>query len=108
MMYNSILNGELDPFSLGKEIVIEQESPQESPQEEQRYRGVVRKSNSDKGYGFIFCEDAPNQDESQKDIFVHYSDIDMPGYKTLAEHQTVEFEISRGDKGPKAVKVRAI
>jgi CspA family cold shock protein len=52
-----------------------------------------------KGYGFIEREDG-------QDLFVHYSSIDMPGFKTLAEGDPVEFEIEDTDRGPQAKNVR--
>ena len=60
--------------------------------------GTVKWFNGQKGYGFI-------RDESGKDIFVHYSDLNMVGYKALDEGQPVEYEIKEGTKGPQAVKV---
>lgn len=62
--------------------------------------GKVKWFNKDKGFGFIGTED--------KDIFVHYSDIDTEGFKTLKENQMVSFEIESTPKGPKAVKVKVI
>lgn len=52
-----------------------------------------------KGYGFI------DSTEGQ-DIFVHYKQIEGDGYKTLREGQQVEFELSKGDKGPLAINVK--
>ena len=54
-----------------------------------------------KGYGFIESTDG-------QDIFVHYKQIDGDGYKTLREGQQVEFELSKGEKGPLAVNVRIL
>ena len=54
--------------------------------------GTVKWFNPDKGYGFIAREDGD-------DLFVHYSEIDMEGFKTLAEGQAVEFEITEGQNG---------
>ena len=51
-----------------------------------------------KGYGFI-------NDEEGKDIFVHFSALDMPGFKVLEEGDKVEFEVVEGDKGPQAANV---
>ena len=51
-----------------------------------------------KGYGFI-------SDESGKDVFVHYSGLNMDGYKTLEEGAAVSFDIVDGEKGPQAVNV---
>jgi len=62
--------------------------------------GIVKWFNSEKGYGFITV------DGSSEDVFVHYSAIDMTGYRTLAEGQRVEFEVGTGSKGPQAESVR--
>jgi CspA family cold shock protein len=64
--------------------------------------GTVKWFNDEKGYGFI------TPDEGDRDLFVHYSGIDGGGFKTLAENAKVEYEEEVGDKGPKAVNVRAI
>ena len=62
--------------------------------------GIVKWFNSEKGYGFISREDGP-------DVFVHFSNIQMQGYKTLEEGQKVEFEIAQGRKGEEAQNVRS-
>lgn len=64
-------------------------------------KGTVKWFNNQKGYGFI-------SDENGKDIFVHYSGLDMDGYKTLNEGQAVEFEIADGAKGPQATNVKLV
>ena len=61
--------------------------------------GTVKWFDDKKGYGFIACE------ESKDDIFVHYSAVQMEGFKTLKERQRVSFEILQGEKGLKAVNV---
>jgi CspA family cold shock protein len=61
-------------------------------------RGRVKWFNAQKGYGFI-------ESEGARDVFVHYSSIDMPGFRTLEEGQLVQFELSDGEKGPHATKV---
>ena len=61
--------------------------------------GKVKWFNESKGYGFI----AP--DGGGRDVFVHFSAIQGEGYKTLSEGQTVEFEVTQGDKGPQAANV---
>tara|TARA_B100001123_G_C14752881_1_gene805683 strand:+ start:199 stop:399 length:201 start_codon:yes stop_codon:yes gene_type:complete len=60
--------------------------------------GKVKWFNESKGYGFI-------ESESGKDLFVHFSEIQGDGFKTLLEGQSVEFEESMGQKGPQATKV---
>jgi cold shock protein len=61
--------------------------------------GSVKWFNSEKGYGFI-------QQEDGADVFVHYSAIEMSGYRNLEEGQQVEFEITEGPKGLLAANVR--
>ena len=63
--------------------------------------GTVKFFNAEKGFGFISLE-------GQKDVFVHYSNIQGDGYKTLEEGQAVEFEITDGPKGPQASNVRPL
>ena len=62
-------------------------------------KGTVKWFSKKKGYGFI------EQDGGQ-DIFVHYSSIDMPGFKTLNEGDQVTFEVEVSDRGPEAKNVR--
>ena len=64
-------------------------------------KGTVKWFNNQKGYGFI-------SDESGKDIFVHYSGLDMEGFKTIEEGQAVEFDVVDGAKGPQAVNVKRV
>ncbi|MEM8905527.1 MAG: cold-shock protein [Actinomycetota bacterium] len=64
-------------------------------------QGKVKFFNAEKGYGFITQDDGD-------DVFVHFSNIDGSGYRTLDEGQTVEFEIGPGRKGPEALNVRAL
>ena len=64
--------------------------------------GVVKWFNADKGFGFITPADGG------KDLFVHFSEIQASGYRTLEEGQHVEFEVVQGQKGPQAEQVRAI
>ena len=60
--------------------------------------GVVKWFDSKKGYGFI-------SDAEGNDVFVHYTGLNMDGYKTLEEGQEVEFDVTEGTKGPQAVNV---
>ena len=61
--------------------------------------GKVKWFNDSKGFGFIEVEDGT-------DAFVHHSEIQGEGYKSLAEGESVEFDIIQGEKGPKATNVR--
>ncbi len=62
--------------------------------------GTVKWFNEQKGFGFITPEDGGD------DVFVHHSNIDADGYRTLDEGQRVEYEPGQGRKGPEATKVR--
>jgi CspA family cold shock protein len=65
-------------------------------------RGTVKWFNDDKGFGFITV------DGGGKDVFVHFSAIQSTGFRSLAEDQRVEFEITQGAKGPQAEYVKAL
>ncbi|BAV39954.1 cold-shock DNA-binding protein family [Mycobacterium ulcerans subsp. shinshuense] len=58
--------------------------------------------NGEKGFGFI------TPDDGTKDLFVHYSEIQGSGYRSLEENQRVQFEVEQGTKGPQAVGVSAV
>jgi CspA family cold shock protein len=64
-------------------------------------QGTVKWFNADKGYGFIAVDGG-------RDVFVHFSAIQMDGYRSLEEGQRVEFEVTQGDRGPQAEAVRAV
>jgi CspA family cold shock protein len=64
-------------------------------------QGTVKWFNAEKGFGFIAVDGGP-------DVFVHYSAIQMDGYKSLDQDQRVEFEVTQGQKGPQAEAVRPI
>ena len=61
-------------------------------------KGTVKWFNNQKGYGFI-------SDEQGNDVFVHYSGLNMDGFKALDEGAEVEFEVVNGAKGPQATNV---
>ncbi len=67
----------------------------------ERFVGTVKWFNPAKGYGFIGRDDG-------EDVFVHFSAIEMNGYKQLKEGQKVEFSIEKGNKGLQAAAVIAI
>ncbi|MBP3808264.1 MAG: cold-shock protein [Eubacterium sp.] len=64
-------------------------------------KGTVKWFNEKKGYGFI-------TDEAGNDVFVHFSGLNMEGFKTLKDGQTVEFDVSEGDKGLQATNVTVV
>jgi CspA family cold shock protein len=63
--------------------------------------GTVKWFNAEKGYGFIAQDGGP-------DVFVHFSAIQGNGYRTLAENDKVDFEVTQGPKGPNAANVRKL
>ena len=64
--------------------------------------GVVKWFNNAKGYGFV------QPDGQEQDVFVHFSSIEMEGYRTLKEGQKVEFEINEGPKGLHAANLHRL
>ncbi|PYV09437.1 MAG: cold-shock protein [Acidobacteria bacterium] len=66
-----------------------------------REQGTVKWFNNSKGYGFI-------QRQSGEDVFVHFSALQGEGYKSLADGQAVEFEVTSGPKGLQATNVKAL
>jgi cold shock protein len=65
-------------------------------------QGTVKWFNAEKGFGFIAPEDG------SADVFVHYTEIQGSGFRTLEENQRVEFEVGQSPKGPQATGVRSI
>jgi len=63
--------------------------------------GKVKRFNNEKGYGFI-------KTENGKDLFFHYSELQMEGYKTVETGQSVEFEVIETEKGLRAVNIRIV
>ena len=64
-------------------------------------KGTVKWFNADKGYGFITAD-------SGDEVFVHFSEIQGDGFRTLEEGQKVEFEVTQGDRGPQASGVQKL
>ncbi len=65
-------------------------------------QGTVKWFNAEKGFGFI------SPDDGSADVFVHYSEIQGNGFRSLEENARVEFEVGQGQKGPQATGVRAL
>jgi cold shock protein len=65
-------------------------------------QGTVKWFNSEKGFGFIAV------DGGTEDVFVHYSEIQGSGYRSLEENQRVQFEVGQGAKGPQATGVTPV
>lgn len=64
-------------------------------------KGTVKWFNAEKGFGFISVE-------GEDDVFVHFSAINIDGFKTLEEGEEVEFEVVEGAKGPQAANVERV
>jgi CspA family cold shock protein len=80
--------------------VARQLNQQLKNQGESMATGTVKWFNDAKGYGFI------TPDGGGKDVFVHHTAIQMEGFRSLAEGQKVEYEVTEGPKGPQAANVR--
>ncbi|HXR42021.1 MAG TPA: cold-shock protein [Acidothermaceae bacterium] len=65
-------------------------------------QGTVKWFNAEKGFGFI------SPDGGEPDVFVHHSQIQVDGYRTLDENQRVEFQVAQGPKGLQAEAVRPV
>ncbi len=63
--------------------------------------GIVKWFDDGKGFGFI------TQDNGDKDLFAHFTEIQGSGHKSLTENQRVEYEVKQGQKGPQAANIRA-
>ncbi len=69
--------------------------------EKQMEKGIVKWFNAEKGFGFI-------KRENKSDIFVHFQNIKMDGYKSLNEGEKVEFDVEETSKGENAINVRLV
>lgn len=65
-------------------------------------KGTVLRFNKIKGYGFI------KPDEGDNEVFVHFSQVEMAGYKELKEGQRISFELEKGERGDFATKVEIV
>ena len=87
--------GNIAPVAVGPQGIARERSFLSCGAKKERHdmaKGTVKWFNPDKGYGFISREDGD-------DLFVHYSEIQMDGFKTLDEGQAVEFDITTGQNG---------
>jgi cold shock protein len=82
-------------------LCVGQPGSREEKRAEKLATGTVKFFNAEKGYGFISREDGD-------DVFVHFSNIQGSGYRTLEEGQRVEFDVGPGRKGEEAQNVRAV
>lgn len=64
-------------------------------------KGTVKWFSGEKGYGFITSEEG-------NDVFAHFSQITMDGYKVLEENDQVEFDVEDGERGPQATNIQKI
>lgn len=64
-------------------------------------QGTVKWFNAEKGYGFIVGE-------SGEEVFAHFSEIQTDGFKSLEEGQKVEYEVTKGDRGPQASNIQKL
>ena len=64
-------------------------------------KGIVKWFNAEKGFGFITTEEG-------KDVFAHFTQIKMDGFKSLEEGQKVQFDITEGQKGPQAENIMSL
>jgi CspA family cold shock protein len=85
--------------AVGRRCYFFRRGTQDSRGETEVPSGTVKWFNAEKGYGFIAQADG-------EDVFVHHSAIQMNGYRSLEEGQSVEFELKEGPKGLQAVEVR--
>ena len=81
---------------------IGRSNPEEVRKVRKMAQGTVKWFNAEKGFGFIAPEDG------SADVFVHYTEIQGNGFRTLEENQRVEFEVGQSPKGPQATGVRAV
>merc|ERR1719189_2681990 len=88
------------PFSLLKRLRTPSSMAQQNQGKSQRAKGVCKRFNNEKGFGFIACDD------NSGDVFVHQTEVYADGFRTLAEGEPLEFDIQIQDDGRrKAVNV---
>jgi CspA family cold shock protein len=88
-------------FFLLDERIYTTKSPHAEDMEKKMAEGTVKWFNDAKGFGFIEQDNGP-------DVFVHFSEIQGDGFKSLAEGDRVSFDVTQGQKGPQSANVRKI
>ena len=88
-------------FSLSDDTLHNKKVPTGEYGEKKMAEGTVKWFNDSKGFGFIEQDNGP-------DVFVHFSEIQGEGFKSLAEGDRVSFEVTQGQKGPQSANVRRI
>jgi len=86
---------------LGSRNLHNKKGSRKENMEKKMAEGTVKWFNDAKGFGFIQQDNGP-------DVFVHFSEIQGEGFKSLAEGDRVSFEVTQGQKGPQSAKVRRI
>jgi cold shock protein len=81
---------------------VDRTRKEKEKEQQEMPQGTVKWFNAEKGFGFIAPEDG------SADVFVHYTEIQGSGFRTLEENQKVEFEVGQSPKGPQATGVRAV
>jgi CspA family cold shock protein len=93
---------EVEEETVEAEVEVEEESAETEAQEAgERVEGTVKWFSNPKGYGFISREDGD-------DVFVHYSEIQGSGFRSLSAGERVEFTVRQSEKGPRAAEVRSL
>jgi len=98
---NRFATADCNPHRHHQETDQEKQSNSNIEVVEVKEQGTVKWFNASKGYGFI-------QRQTGEDVFVHFSAIQMDGYKSLNEGQAVEFEVTKGPKGLQAENVTSL
>jgi CspA family cold shock protein len=97
-----LLNNKTITNNVIENKVIRYKPDRKNKELQQMAQGKVKWFNDQKGYGFI------SNNDGSGDVFAHYSAIQSDGFKSLAEGDSVEFEVVNSDKGPKAANIKKI
>lgn len=93
---------EVEEETVEVEVEVEEETAETEAQEAgERVEGTVKWFSNPKGYGFISREEGD-------DVFVHYSEVQGSGFRSLSAGERVEFTVKQSEKGPRAAAVRSL